>query len=166
MKIIRHMIRNICQWVINSFFVGHHFWIVKRGLLRLAGATVGRNVRVVGPIYFTANLTISDDTFIGRRFEVHGNGSLSIGSKCDLAPEVSILTGSHEIDGHLHRAGKGKSFSISIGDGCWIGARVTIMGDTTVGNGAIIGACSLVNKNVAADTLAAGVPAKTIKELD
>lgn len=166
MNKLKHLVRNICQLIINIFFVGHHFWGIKRCLLRVAGATIGKNVRVVGPIYYTASLIIGSDTFIGRKFEVHGNGKLTIGDKCDIAPEVSILTGSHEIAGHQQRAGKGKSFSISIGDGCWIGGRVTIMGDTTVGNGAIIGACSLVNKTIADDVLAAGVPVRVIRKLE
>ena len=165
MSRIKHFIRNLCQWIVNNFFVGHHFWAVKRGLLRLSGAEIGRNVRIVGPIYFTAKLAIGNDTFIGRRFEVHGNGSLTIGDKCDLAPEVSVLTGSHDLGDVDRRAGKGKSFIISIGDGCWIGARSTIMGNTSVGIGTVVGSCSLVNKSIPDNVLAVGVPARVTRKL-
>ena len=166
MERIKHFIRNTCQWVINSFFTGHHFWTIKRGLLRVAGVAVGNRVRVVGPIYFTASLSIGNDTFIGRKLEIHGNGSVMIGDKCDIAPEVSFLTGSHELGDHTRRAGKGVAFHIVIGNGCWIGAKSTILGNTEIGDGCMIGANALVNRSYEADSLIVGIPGKCIRHLD
>ena len=54
---------------------------------------------------------------------------------------------------------------IEIENGCWIGARTTIMGNTTVMKGTIIGASSLVIKDIPANVIAAGIPAKIIKNI-
>ena len=165
-KAIQNAFRNLCTSLINHCFVGHHNWAIKRTLLRWSGAEIGSNVRVVGPIYYTAKLHIGDDTFIGKTFSVHGCGHVTIGSQCDIAPEVTILTGSHEIGSPTQRAGKGKSYQIVIENGCWIGARTTIIGNTTIGTGSVVGCCSLVRESVAPNSMVAGVPAQIKRTLE
>ena len=55
---------------------------------------------------------------------------------------------------------------VSIGEECWIGGRVTICPGVTIGDRAVIGAGSLVTKDIPADTLAVGSPAKVVKKLN
>ena len=61
---------------------------------------------------------------------------------------------------------EGISFSVTVGDGCWIGAGVKITGDTNIGKGSVIGTCALVNKNIQPNVVVAGIPAKIIRELE
>ena len=131
----------------------------------MGGAYVGKNVRVVGPIFFTTNLHIEANTFIGRGFSAYGNGEVYIGENCDLAPDIAILTGSHNIGTSSHRAGPGISYTIKIESGCWVGARSTLTGNTTIGQGAVIACGSVVIRDVRENTLVAGVPAKEKKAL-
>jgi maltose O-acetyltransferase len=148
------------------FLCGNHFWGVKRTLLRFAGAKIGERVKVVGPIYFEASLSIGDDSWIGRNFTAYGHGNVKIGRDCDFGPEVTILTGSHHVGGSKRRAGQGTRLNVEIGNGNWIGARSTILGDVAIGDGCVVGCCSLVNKDVSSNCLVAGVPGKVVKVLE
>ena len=165
---IRRRIRGIVLWLVNHFLCGNRLWVVKRRLLSATGISVGRNTKIVGPITMgvCADLTIGDNCWIGKNFCIYGNAAVSIGSNCDLAPNVSFATGSHETGGHDRRAGAGYCEPITVGNGCWLGINSTILCGVTVGDGVVVGAGALVNKPVPADVLIAGVPAKIVKTFD
>ena len=97
---------------------------------------------------------------------MNGNGELEIGDNCDIAPEVTFLTGGHKIGDAERRAGEGVSYKIKIGNGVWIGGRSTVLNNTEVGNSCMIAACSCVNKNVEDNSLVGGVPARLIRKLN
>lgn len=153
---------------INNFLKGTRFFKLKTFLIRLIGFRVGQNTKIVGPVKVgtCAKLSIGDNCWIGANLTVHGNGNVTIGSNCDLAPDITFLTGTHEIGGPLRRAGIGKSTRIVVGNGCWLGANSTYLGDLVINNSSIIGACSFVNKDVMGNSIYAGNPAKKIKVLD
>jgi maltose O-acetyltransferase len=73
-----------------------------------------------------------------------------------------ILTTSHKLGPSSHRAGPHDLLPVKIGDGAWIGARATILPGVTVGEGAVISAGSVVNKNVPANSIVAGAPARVV----
>lgn len=160
--------RRLVYMAINKLYRGTNekHWEKKRNLLNWLGHEIGEGTKIVGPIHIYGNLTVGSDCWIGTDFIVHGLGRVIIGDRCDIAPEVRFLTGSHKIGDEHRRAGKGISHTIVIEEGCWIGARTTLVGDITIHKSTIIGACSFVNKNVQSNVVAAGIPAKIIKDLD
>jgi len=109
-------------------------------------------------------ICIGNNTFINQRCIIRP--CVKIGNNVDVGPEVLFLSDSHEIGSFDKRAGKSIFEPILIEDGCWIGARTTILGNVVIGKGSIIAAGSLVNKNCEPNSLYAGVPAKLIKKLD
>lgn len=156
----------------NRLFVVHLLMAVmpltrcfafKRVLLRWAGATIGMNVRIVSSarFYLTGSLSIGDDTWIGHEvLIVGGDANVAIGSRVDIAPRVSLVTGSHElftVEGRA--AGKGYSSPIIIEDGAWIGASSSILGGVTVRQCGVVAAGALVNRDVQASCVYGGVPA-------
>ncbi len=145
------------------------FFGIKRCLAKLAGIRITHGVSICGHtcVFGRGAVVIGKNSWIGLKntFYCTQIAEIRIGEYCDIGPEVSFVTGTHKIGTHKRRAGKGTGGNIVIGDGCWIGARVTILGGVTIGDGAIIGAGSLVNKNIPADTIYAGVPAKLIRDL-
>ena len=159
---IRNVRNRFFLRLLNAFFCGTHFFPIKRVLMRLSGTSIGIGTKVVGPIYSTATMQIGRDCWIGRNMTANGNGHIIIGDNCDLAPDVMFLTGSHKIGNTNRRAGDGETFTIQINKGCWIGARATILGNTSIGSGSVIGTGALVNKSIAANVLATGVPARII----
>ncbi len=152
----------------NTCFAKYtRFWAVKRLILKLGCIQVGQRTCVVGPLRcgHCTSVTIGDNCWIGMNLQVFGNGELVVGSYCDLAPDVSVITGSHKIGGANRRAGKGLSFKVVIGNSIWVGAKSTFMGNIFVGDSSIVGACSLVNKNVEPNTCVGGVPVRVLKKL-
>ena len=163
---LRGIKRRFCIFLVNHIFCGTRFWSAKRRLLNSIGFQIGENTKVVGPIDCPATLVVGKNCWIGKNLIGNGNGTIQIGDNCDIAPEVSFLTGGHEIGGHDRRAGKGEIYNITVGNGVWIGSRSTILKSVTIGDGSVIAACSCIHKDVEADCLVAGVPAKVVRKLD
>lgn len=157
------------RWVlflVNKMYAGTKHFNRKRKLLISIGYEIGEGTKIVGPIENHAKLKIGKNCWIGKNLIVNGNGWLEIGDNCDIAPEVTFLTGGHKIGGQERRAGEGESYKIKIGNGVWIGGRSTILNNTEIGDSCMIAACSCVNKSVEQNSLIGGVPAKLIRKLD
>lgn len=158
------------RWVnlrVNKHLVGtkeKHFE-KKRRLLNSIGHDIGEGTKIVGPVYCTGKLVVGKSCWIGRNLTVNGNGTVTIGDNCDIAPDVAFQTGSHEIGTPERRAGKGYTRDVSVGNGCWLGAHSTVLGGVTVGNGCVVAACACVVSDVAENTLVGGVPAKEIRKI-
>lgn len=163
---LRGIKKRVAMFLINHFLSGTRCFRLKRRLLRVAGFQIGEGTKVVGPVFCTGKLSVGRDCWIGRNLEVNGNGSVEIGDNCDIAPDVAFITGGHEMGSAKRRAGKGESYTISVGSGTWIGARATISGTVRIGQGCMVAACACVVSDVPANSLVGGVPAKQIRELD
>lgn len=124
----------------------------------LAGSVVNRDCEISGPT------TLGKRSFINKGGFVQGN--VTIGISVAIGPFVRLVTDNHEIGTMHRRAGQSHTLPITIEDGVWIGASVTILGGVTVGSGSIIGAGSLVITDVPPNTIVAGVPAKVIRAVD
>lgn len=163
-KVFFVVIRNF----VNTFLSGPRFFKLKRKLFNLIGIKVGKNTKIVAPLHINteAKLTIGDECWIGRDFKVDGNGKVDIGDSCDFAPEVIISTGSHKIGDKNRRAGTGVNYTTQIGNSTWIGTRCTIIEGSSIGNSCVLGACTLVNKDIKDNALACGVPAKIMRYLN
>lgn len=153
-------------FLVNHPLSGTRHFETKRKLLNAVGYEIGVGTRIVGPIFNSGTLKIGTDCWIGRNLEIHGNGTVQIGDRCDLAPDVAFLTGGHKLGNVERRAGEGEVYRIEVGDGVWVGARATIGRNVKIGSGSVIAACACVMQDVAPNTMVGGVPAKIIKELD
>lgn len=162
---LRTIKRVLVEYMVNHLLAGTKFFPLKRKLLCSIGYQIGENTRIVGPVINTGTLCIGKNCWVGRNLTVHGNGKVIIGDNCDIAPDVSFLTGGHKIGNAQRRAGEGETYTIEVGSGTWIGARATILLDTFIGSGCVVASCACVNRNVPDNTLAGGVPAKVIKTL-
>ncbi len=127
-------------------------------------------MRVVSSARFLVGgpLSIGADTWVGHEvLVVGGDAAISIGAYCDIAPRVTFVTGSHDIDPRgLHVAGKGYSLPISIADGCWICAGATILGGTRIGARSIVAAGAVVKGDFPAGSLIGGVPARILRAIE
>jgi acetyltransferase-like isoleucine patch superfamily enzyme len=111
-------------------------------------------------------VTIGADTFIGAWCVVTACESIEIDQDVLIAPGAAILDCSHRHD-DLARpiiVQGNESMPVTIARGVWIGTKATILKGTAIGQGAIIGAHSVVNKDVPAMHIAAGVPARVMRE--
>ncbi|MFB6363167.1 acyltransferase [Paenibacillus elgii] len=107
-----------------------------------------------------AEIVIGDRTYINRRSEIMTKNKVSIGSDCAISWDVSIMdTDFHAIDGQPDTA------PVTIGNNVWIGCKAVILKGVSIGDGAVIAAGSVVTKDIPPRCVAAGVPAKVIKEI-
>ena len=112
------------------------------------------------------NIVIEDGAFINHNTFINCSESVIIGKNVYIAFDVLITTNSHEIGRREQRAIGNIRKPISIGNGTWIGARVTILPGVNIGEGCIIASGAVVNKDCESNGLYAGVPAKRIRELE
>lgn len=111
------------------------------------------------------HLTIGDCSSINANCVLYGTGGISIGSYVRIAANCVIVSSSHTFEAlavPIHDQGFSAT-GITINDNVWIGANVTILDGVTIGAGSIVGAGSVVRKDIAPNTIVAGVPAKFIK---
>lgn len=96
------------------------------------------------------------------------NDYIEIGAQTMVGANSNIYDNDfHSLDAEERLAGnKGKHSPVIIGEKCWIGANTTILKGVHIGNEAVIGTMSLVNKDVPSKVLAAGVPAKVIRQIN
>lgn len=165
---IRLIKRKTVMFLVNHVLVGTRpcFFEYKRRLLNSLGYSIGKETKIVGPIECNTKLVIGEECWVGKNLKVNGNGSVEIGNRCDIGPEVTFQTGGHIIGNTERRAGMGKTYSQKVGNGVWIGGRVTIIGNTILDDGCVIAGCACVVKNVAENNLVGGVPARMIRRLE
>lgn len=160
------LVYNFCMKMVNNLS-GTRFFKIKRKLLNFAGISIGSNSKVVGPINISraARLQIGENVWIGKGFEIYGNGEVEIGDNCDFGPDVTFFTGSHEIGDVSRRAGKELKFDYKIGNGNWVGGKTSFINGASIGCSNVIGASTLVTKSYQSDLLIMGSPAKVIRKL-
>lgn len=143
---------------------------IKTIMLKSLNYKIGRNVKISSSVKIIGclSLTIGENTFIGNETMLTGGkSSIIIGSNCDISSRVSIFTGTHQVDMINQRsAGEGISKDIIIGDGVWIGFGVIVLPGVNIGKKAVIGAGSIVTKDIPAYSIAVGNPCKVIKQYD
>ena len=113
----------------------------------------GSNTYMGHHVYANFNLTIVDD------------GECHIGNYCMFAPNVVISTTGHPVHPSFRDKGAQFSLPVVIKDHVWIGSNVTIMPGVTIGENSVIGAGSVVTKDIPANVVAAGVPCKVMRPI-
>lgn len=132
-------------------------------ILRCFGAKVGKDVHSYpsATIYYPWNLEIGDGSAIGEWALIYNLGKVTIGERATISQRVHLCAGTHDYrktDMPLVKP------PINIGDEVWLCADAFVGPNVTVGDRAIVGAASVVMKDVAAGIIAAGNPARKIKE--
>lgn len=115
-------------------------------------------------------ISIGEGSNIGRRCIISAANSISIGSNVLIAPNVFIADTHHEYR-HIgipimHQGISTQEARVVIGDGTWVGINTVIMGDVSIGKNCVIGANSVVNKNIPDYCIVAGNPARVVKMFD
>lgn len=113
----------------------------------------GKHVKMGTHVYANYNLMMVDDT------------EITIGDHVMIGPNVVICSGTHPISPKLRIKQVQYNKPVHIGHNVWIGASCVIMPGVTIGDHSIIGAGSIVTKDVPANVIACGVPCKIIREI-
>jgi galactoside O-acetyltransferase len=114
----------------------------------------GKHVHLGKNVYFNFNATLVDDTHI------------YIGDCTMLGPNVVIATAGHPILPELREKALQFNLPIHIGKNCWLGAGVIVLPGVTIGDNTVIGAGSVVTKDIPANVVAVGNPCKVLREIN
>lgn len=119
---------------------------------------INRRAEICGPVSIGDRTFINSDSYIRQQ--------TTIGSRVLIGPFVRLISDTHELGTSEQRAGKGAVAAITVEDGVWIGASVTVIGPVTIGAGSMVAAGSVVVKDVPPNSLVGGVPARVIRALE
>lgn len=135
-------------------------------LPRIFGA-VGEGVWVEPPLTcaFGKTVTIGEGTYINSNLTLVDDYKITIGSGVLIGPNVMISSTGHPVHYKLRPNGEVYSFAVVIEDNVWIGGNVSICPGVTIGANSVIGAGSVVIKDVPPNTVAAGNPCKVIRSI-
>lgn len=111
------------------------------------------------------NISHGEGLYINHGCTLLDAAPISFGNNCLLGPNVVFSTAGHPLDAEERASGLEFALPIKIGNDVWFGANVTVCPGVTIGNNVVVGAGSVVNKDLPDNSLCVGVPAKPIKTI-
>lgn len=127
----------------------------------------GENITILSPFYtdYGYNCFIGNETFINHNAYLMDCAPITIGKHCFIGPNCGMYTAIHPIVAKERNQGLEMAKPITIGDNVWIGGDVTILPGVTIGEGSVIGAKSLVTKDIPANVIAVGNPCRVVRPI-
>ncbi|MBH1940893.1 sugar O-acetyltransferase [Mobilitalea sibirica] len=111
------------------------------------------------------NISVGDNFYANSNCNILDCAKVKIGDNVLFGPNVNLYTPEHAFDKEERARGYEQSLPITIGNDVWICGSVSILSGVTIGDNTIIGAGSVVTKDIPANVIAAGVPCKVIREI-
>jgi acetyltransferase-like isoleucine patch superfamily enzyme len=169
-KIVNRILFRPLLKIVYGDFIKHSTQIDSLKLLRTAffQKLLGFNRSVPWPVHFTSlvlnhkTITIGSNIAPGLSIGcyIQGSKGIKFGSNIWIGPHCVIASANHDMDDYTKHT---PSAPIEIGDCVWIGANSVILPGVKIGNNVIIGAGSIVTKDIPENSIAAGNPCKVIK---
>jgi acetyltransferase-like isoleucine patch superfamily enzyme len=139
---------------------------MRQRLSEIIGSRIDESSTVFVPFFtnFGKHITIGKNVFINHACTFLDMGGITIEDNVQIGPKVNLITENHPVNPaerkHLDLG------AVVIAQNAWIGAGATILPGVTVGENSIVAAGAVVNRNVPANTIVGGVPAKFIKKIE
>ena len=135
-------------------------------LSKLLGSR-GKSIWMEAPIHFAygVNTHVGSNFYANFNLSVVDDGEVFIGDYVMIAPNVTISTTGHPIHPSFRDKGAQFSLPVRIESHVWIGANVVIMPGVTIGENSVIGAGSVVTRDIPANCVAVGVPCRVVRAI-
>lgn len=125
------------------------------------------NLELLSPFYcdYGKNIHLGKNVFINLNNYFMDGANITIGDNVFIGPSCGFYTACHPLDYKNRNKGLEKALPIKVGNNCWFGANASVMPGVTIGNGCVIAAGAVVTKDIPDNSLAAGIPARVVKEI-
>ena len=139
----------------------------RNDIMRRLFKSVGRNVWIEPDFRceFGKNITIGDDVYINFGCVILDCGQIRIGNNTLIGPNVGLFSGNHTTDAEERAAGGLIPRPITIGNRVWLCGNVTVTPGVSIGDDTIIGAGSVVTRDIPSGVIAAGNPCRVIRQI-
>lgn len=126
-----------------------------------------KDLFIIPPFYceYGTHIRLGKNFFANYNCVMIDVAEISVGDNCMFGPNVSIYTAGHPIHPVTRNSGYEYGKPVSIGDNCWIGGSVTILPSVTIGKNTVIGAGSVVTKDIPENVIAVGNPCRVLRKI-
>ena len=140
---------------------------LRRELLAELLGGVGDEVEIRPPLYcdYGRHIHVGARSFVNYGLVALDVARITIGEDVQIGPNVQLLTPTHPVDPRLRRAKWEAAEPITIGDNVWLGGGVIVLPGVTIGENTVVGAGAVVTKDLPADVVAVGNPARVVRRL-
>lgn len=140
----------------------------REALLRKLLGKTGERFLIEQPFYcdYGYNIEIGENFYSNVNCTILDGAKVKFGDNVFVAPNCGFYTAGHPLDVNQRTAGLEYAKPITIGNNVWIGAQVCVLPGVTIGDNCVIGAGSVVTKDIPANSLAYGNPCRVIKVID
>ncbi|WP_432747557.1 sugar O-acetyltransferase [Streptomyces sp. JH002] len=141
--------------------------VAARPILEELLGSLGEEAHLTPPLYvdYGSNITIGPRTFANFNLTALDVAAITIGADCQIGPNVQLLTPTHPLEPQPRRDKLEAARPITIGDNVWLGGGAIVLPGVTIGDNAVIGAGAVVTKDVPANVVAVGNPARPVRNL-
>ena len=138
-----------------------------RPLLAELLGSLGDEAEVRPPLYvdYGSNISIGARTFVNYNLTALDVAAITIGEDCQIGPNVQLLTPTHPLEPGPRRDKLEAARPIVVGDNVWLGGGAIVLPGVTVGDNAVIGAGAVVTKDLPANVVAVGNPARPVRNV-
>ena len=128
---------------------------------------IGADFDILSPFFcdFGDNIHIGRNFYANHNLSILDGGRVTIGDYVFIAPNVVITTAGHAIDPEQRDRGLEIALPITIGSHVWLGANVSILPGVTIGDNVVIGAGSVVTKDIPCNVIAVGDPCRVLRNI-
>jgi len=139
----------------------------RNGILKKLIPNMEDNCTILSPFVtdYGCYCHIGHDSFLNHNAYLMDGGGITIGHHCFIGPNCGMYTAIHAAIAEERNQGLEKALPIVIGDNCWIGGDVTILPGVTIGSNTIIGAKSVVTKDIPDGVIAVGNPCRVLRPI-
>lgn len=136
-------------------------------LLRRLFGTVKGELLIEQPFHcdYGYNIEVGENFYANFNLVILDGAKVKFGDNVFIAPNCGFYTAGHPLDAAQRNKGLEYARPITVGDNVWIGAGVSVLPGVTIGDNCVIGAGSVVNRDIPANTLAAGNPCRPIRKI-
>lgn len=127
----------------------------------------GHSIVIEPPFYcdYGKNIVVGENFYANHNLVILDCAKVTIGDNVFIAPNVGIHTAGHPIDAEQRNKGLEFALPVTIGNSVWIGATVTILPGVTIGDNTVIGAGSVVTRDIPSNVIAVGNPCRVLRPI-